>query len=183
MFPERIARALLLPALVALLAAGGASAQAPQGGDWKVFQEFGSLTGSWSGPAESGGRIGGRVVSFGLEVEGATLACRATTYYPVKDDLPEARSEEIARIVYDGARGKYVALVVFSTKVWGIYDAEIRPDGSIAFTSREMANLEAGTRSRWVLSRKDDGTLQEQLEVGPPGKDLVPYLTSTLAKK
>ena len=183
MFPERIARALLLPALVALLAAHGASAQAPAGSEWKVFQEFGFLTGSWSGSAESGGRIGGRVVTFGLEVEGATLAYRATTYYPVKDDLPESRSEEVARIVYDGAKGKYVALVAYSTKVWGIYDAEIRPDGSILFTSREMANLEAGTRSRWVLSRKDDGTLQELLEVAPPGKDLVPYLTATLAKK
>ena len=71
-----------LPALVLLLSAAVASAQAPPAGEWKLFQEFNFLTGSWSGPAESGGRIGGRVVSFGLEVDGATLGYRATTYYP-----------------------------------------------------------------------------------------------------
>lgn len=184
MFPDRRARAaVLLPALVLLLAAGVAPAQGPAAGDWKIFQEFDFLSGSWSGPAESGGRIGGRVVSFGLEVDGATLGYRATTYYPVKDALPEARSEEIARIVYDGAKGKYVAFVVFSTKAWGIYDAEVRPDGSIRFTSREIANLEAGTRSRWTLSRKADGTLLEELDVAPPGRDFAPYLSSPLTKK
>lgn len=184
MFPDRRARAaVLLPALVLMLAAGAATAQGPPAGEWKIFQEFDFLSGSWSGPAESGGRIGGRVVSFGLEVDGAALSYRATTYYPVKDDLPEARSEEIARIVYDGAKGRYVALVVFSTKAWGIYDAELRPDGSIRFTSREIANLEAGTRSRWTLSRMADGALLEELDVAPPGKDFVPFVSSTLTKK
>jgi hypothetical protein len=184
MFPDRRARAaVLLPALVLLLAATGAAAQAPPAGGWKIFQEFDFLNGSWSGPAESGGRIGGRVVSFGLEADGAALSYRATTYFPVKDSLPEARSEEIARIVYDGAKGKYVALVVFSTKAWGIYDAEVRPDGSIRFASREIANLEAGTRSRWTLSRKADGTLLEELDVAPPGRDFVAFVTSTLTKK
>jgi hypothetical protein len=184
MFPFRRARAaVLVPALVLLLAATGAPAQGPPAGAWKIFQEFDFLAGSWSGPAESGGRIGGRVVSFGLEVDGATLGYRATTYYPAKDDLPESRSEEIARIVYDGAKGKYVAFVVFSTKAWGIYDAEIRPDGSVRFTSREIANLEAGTRSRWTLSRKADGAILEELDVAPPGNEFVPFLNATLTKK
>ena len=184
MSPDRIPGPVrYVPALILLLTAAVASAQAPPAGAWKVFQEFNFVTGSWSGPVESGGRIGGRVVSFGLEVDGATLGYRATTYYPVKDSQPEARSEEIAKIVYDGARGKYVALVVFSTKAWGIYDAEVRPDGSIRFTARELANLEAGVKSRWTLSRKADGTLLYTLDVAPPGKDFVSYLSATLTKK
>lgn len=183
MVPDLGARAtVLLSALCLLLAAPAADAQAPPAEGWKVFQEFDFLSGSWSGPAESGGRVGGRVVSLTPEVDGAALSYRATTFYPVKDDFPELRTEEVARIVYDGARGKYVALVVFSTKAWGVYDAEIRPDGSVRFTSREMANLEAGTRSRWTLSRKDGGLLEE-LEVAPPGRDFALYLTSTLGKK
>ena len=184
MSPDRIPGPVrYVPALILLLTAAVASAQAPPAGAWKVFQEFNFVTGSWSGPVESGGRIGGRVVSFGLEVDGATLGYRATTYYPVKDSQPEARSEEIAKIVYDGARGKYVALVVFSTKAWGIYDAEVRPDGSIRFTARELANLEAGVKSRWTLTRKVDGTLLEELDVAPPGKDFASYLSATLTKK
>jgi hypothetical protein len=184
MFGDRNARTVLvLPALVLLLAAVGASAQNPPAAEWKVFQEFSFLTGSWSGPAESGGRIGGRVISVGLEMDGAMLGYRATTYYPVKDDLPETRSEEVVRIVYDGAKGKYVAFVVFSTKAWGIFDAEVRPDGSIRFTSREIANLAAGTRSRWTLARQADGTLLEELDIAPPGSDFVTFLRATLTKK
>lgn len=184
MVPDPRARAgVLLPALVLLLAATDAEAQAPPAGEWKVFQEFDFVSGSWSGPAESAGRIGGRVVSVGPEVGGAALSYRATTFYPAKDALPELRTEEVARIVYDGARGKYVALVVFSTKAWGVYDAEVRPDGSVRFASREMANLEAGTRSRWTLSRRADGSLLEELDVAPPGRDFALYLSSALAKK
>jgi hypothetical protein len=184
MFSARNARfALLLAAVGLLLTAAPASAQAPAAGEWKVFQEFNFLMGSWSGPAESGGRVGGRVVSFGLEVDGATLGYRATTYYPVKDSLPETRSEEIAKIVYDGAKGKYLALVVFSTKAWGVFDAEVRPDGSIRFTSREAANLEAGTKLRWTLTRRSDGTVLEELDVALPGRDFAPFLSTPLAKK
>lgn len=184
MSPDRMVRAARRLSVIALLfSAAVASAQAPPAAEWKVFQEFNFATGSWTGPAQSGGRVGGRVVSFGLEVDGATLGYRATTYFPVKDSLPEARSEEIAKIVYDSAKGKYVALVVFSTKAWGLYDAEVRPDGSIRFTAREMANLEAGLRSRWTLSRKADGTLQEDLDLAPAGKDFSTYLSATLTKK
>jgi hypothetical protein len=172
-----------LPVVVLLLSAAVASAQAPPAAEWKVFQEFSFLTGSWSGPAQSGGRVGGRVVSFGLEVDGATLGYRATTYYPVKDNQPEARTEEIAKIVYDGAKGKYVAFVVFSTKAWGIYDAEVRPDGSIRFTARELGNLEEGLKSRWTLSRKADATLLEELDLAPSNKDFAAYLSATLTKK
>lgn len=184
MLPERRARVFtLLPALVLILTAAEALAQAPPAGEWKLFQEFGFLTGSWSGSAESGGRIGGRVVSFGPEVDGSTLSYRATTFYPAKDSQPETKTEEIAHVVYDSAKGRYVAIVVFSTKAWGIYDAEVRPDGSIRFTSREMANLEAGVRSRWTLSRKPDGSLAEDLEVALPGRDFVPYVKAALTKK
>lgn len=172
-----------LPAVILLLFTAVAPAQAPPAAEWKLFQEFSFLTGSWTGTAQSGGRVGGRVVSFGLEVDGAALGYRATTYFPAKDNQPETRTEEIAKIVYDGAKGKYVALVVFSTKAWGIYDAEVRPDGSIRFTARELANLEAGLRSRWTLARKADGTLLEELDVAPSGKDFSPYLSATLAKK
>jgi hypothetical protein len=184
MLPCRSARtALLLPAFFLLLSPCPVLAQAPPTGEWKVFQEFDFVTGSWSGTAESGGRMGGRVVSFGLEVDGATLGYRATTYYPAKDSQPETRNEEVAHIVYDGAKGKYVALVIFSTKVWGIYDAEVRPDGSIRFTAREIANLDAGMRSRWTLSKKADGALLEELDIAPAGRDFAPFLSATLTKK
>jgi len=184
MVPDRRTRTtLLLPALVLLLAVLPASAQAPTAGEWKLFQEFNFVAGSWSGSAESGGRIGGRVVTVGPEVDGATLRYRATTYYPAKDNLPESRSEEIAHIVYDGAKGKYAALFVFSTKAWGIFDVDFRPDGSIVFVSREMSNLEAGTRSRWTLLKKADGSVGETLEVAPPARDFVTFLSATLTKK
>lgn len=184
MHPDRRTSATFLPgALVLLLAALATAAPAPAAGEWKLFQEFNFLSGSWSGPAESGGRIGGRVVTLATEVDGAMLRYRATTFFPAKDALPELRTEEIGHIVYDSARGKYVALVVFSTKAWGIYDAEVRPDGSIIFLSKEMANLEAGTRSRWTLLKKADGSVAETLEVAPPSRDFVPFLSSTLAKK
>src|SRR5438477_11652655 len=35
---------------------------------WKPFQEFGFLTGAWSGTAESGSRVGGRVSRWSLEM-------------------------------------------------------------------------------------------------------------------
>lgn len=184
MSPDRAARVVRHLSVVALLVfAVAAPAQAPPAAEWKLFQEFNFVTGSWSGPAQSGGRVGGRVVSFGLEVDGAALGYRATTYFPAKDTLPETRSEEIAKIVYDSAKGKYVALVVFSTKAWGIFDAEVRPDGSIRFTAREMANLEPGLRSRWTLTKKADGTLQEELDLAPAGKDFSTFLGATLTKK
>lgn len=173
----------LLALLTALLATPGLEAQAPPATEWKVFQEFGFLSGSWAGPAESGGRVGGRVVSFSPAVAGAELSYRATTYYPAKEGLPESSTEEVAHIVYDGGRGKYVALVIFSTKVWGIYDAEVRPDGSVVFSSREMANLEAGLKSRWTLGRKADGALAETIEVAAPGRDYAPFVSATLSRK
>ena len=181
------ARRMRVPGLLALLpllfAGPGLEAQdPPPAQEWKVFQEFGFLNGSWAGPAESGGRIGGRVVSFTSSVGGAQLSYRATTFYPAKESLPESSTEEVAHIVYDGAKGKYVALLVFSTKVWGLYEAEIRPDG-ITFTSKEMANLEAGIRSRWTFTRKADGSIGELLEVAPPGKDFAPYVSATLSRK
>jgi hypothetical protein len=184
MLPARRARALLLiPTLVLVLTPADVAAQAPPPGEWKLFQEFNFVIGSWSGPAQSAEKIGGRVITVAPEVDGAALGYRATTYYPAKDGQPESRTEEIARIVYDGSRGKYLALLVFSTKVWGLFDAEVRPDGSIRFTSREMANLEAGVRSRWTLSKKPDGTLSEELDVAPAGKDFVPFVRATLTKK
>lgn len=184
MFSARNVRVPVLLALLPLLLAG-ASLEAqdpPPVQEWKVFQEFGFLNGSWAGPAESGGRVGGRVVSFTSSVGGAQLSYRATTFYPAKDALPESSTEEVAYIVYDGGKGKYVALVVFSTKVWGIYEADVRPDG-IVFTSREMANLEAGIRSRWTFTRRADGTIGELLEVAPAGKEFAPYVSAALSRK
>ena len=90
----------LLPLLLVATSVGAQDPPPPT--DWKVFQEFGFLNGSWSGPAESGGRVGGRVVSFTSAVGGAQLSYRATTFYPAKDALPESSTEEVAYIVYDG---------------------------------------------------------------------------------
>ncbi|HPA50166.1 MAG TPA: hypothetical protein PLP50_01080 [Thermoanaerobaculia bacterium] len=184
MFSARNVRVPVLLALLPLLLAG-ASLEAqdpPPAQEWKIFQEFGFLNGSWAGPAESGGRVGGRVVSFTSSVGGAQLSYRATTFYPAKDALPESSTEEVAYIVYDGGKGKYVALVVFSTKVWGIYEADVRPDG-IVFTAKEMANLEAGIRSRWTFTRRADGTIGELLEVAPAGKEFAPYVSAVLSRK
>ncbi len=158
-------------------------AQATPAGGWKVFQELGFLLGSWSGTAESAGRIGGRVVSAELSVEGAVLVYRANTVWPAGTGRAEERSQEAAFITYDGDKGKYVALVVFSTKVWGLYDVELRPDGSLRLTSREFVNYDSGAKSRITLAKKGETELAEQLEVSPSGKDFAPFLTSKLTKK
>jgi hypothetical protein len=171
--------------LVSLLVGGvAANAQAPAAGSgWKLFQEFGPFSGSWSGTAEQGGRIGGRSVSWSQEAGGGALVFRATTFFPEVAGKPEEKTQEVATFVYDGDKGKYVALVVFSTKVWGLYDVDFRPDGSVGLVSRELVNLEAGTKARIVLSKKPDGELSELIEVAPGGKEFVGYLTSKLSKK
>ena len=180
---SKIAAMLGLALGLALLPARQALAQAPPAGGWKVFQELGFLLGSWSGTAESAGRIGGRVVSAELSVDGAVLVYRANTVWPAAGGRAEERSQEAAFITYDGDKGKYVALVVFSTKVWGLYDVEVGPDGSLRLTSREFVNYESGAKSRLTLVKKGGTELAEQLEVSPAGKDFAPFLTSKLTKK
>jgi hypothetical protein len=156
---------------------------APAAGGWKVFQEFGPLVGSWSGTADQGGRIGGRSVTFSPEVDGAALVYRANTFYPATGERPEEKTQELAFITYDGGKRKYSALLVFSTKVWGTYDVEILADGTVQLVSRELVNVDAGARSRIVLTRKAAGELTEQVDVAPAGKDFVPLLGSKLTKK
>lgn len=172
---------VLLPLLA--LAPSPAAAQSGAAGGWKVFQELSPLLGSWSGTADSGGRIGGRVATAEMSVDGALFVYRANTVWPAAGGRPEERSQEAVFVTYDGDKGKYVALAVFSTKVWGTYDVELKPEGVVRLTSREFVNYETGARSRIILSRKGETELVEQLEVAPSGKEFAPFLTSKLTKK
>ena len=175
--------ATILATILALSSASALSApQAAPASTWKVFQELDFLNGSWSGTVEAGGRIGGRVVTCGPEVGGATLVIRANSVFPASGDLAEEKTETEGLIAYDGDKGKYVAFIVFSTKVWGVYDVEFIPDG-VRFTSRELANFEVGARSRLVFTRKSDTELEERFEISRGGKDFTPLFSGKLTKK
>jgi len=183
MVPDRKSRTtLLLPALVLLLAALPASAQAPAAGEWKLFQEFNFVAGSWSGSAESGGRIGGRVVTVGPEVDGATLRYRATTYYPAKDNLPESRSEEIAHIVYDGAKA---STPPSSSSRRRPGDLRRRVPRRRVDRLRLQGDVEPGGGDPLPLDAPEEGRRvgRETLEVAPPARDFVTFLSATLTKK
>ena len=97
--------------------------------------------------------------------------------------MPPRRGRQSEGLVtYDSDKGRYVAFIVFSTKVWGLYDVELIPDG-VRFVSRELANFEAGARSRLVFTRKSDSELDEQSEVSRGGKDFTPLFSGKLTKK
>lgn len=172
---------------VAVLASlgGGLPAQAQSAPvqSWKVFQELDFLIGSWSGTGETGGRIGGRVGTWSLEMDGAALVYRANAIFPASGDLPEEKSQESATFVYDGDKRKYSALVVFSTKVWGLYDVDFPSEGTVRLASREFVNLEGSAKSRISFVKGVDGGLNELIEVALPGKDFAPFLSSKLNKK
>src|SRR5512143_1435122 len=102
---------------------------------WKPFQEFGFLTGSWSGTAESGTRIGGRVVRWSMEMGGAYLVERGTTVFPAQAGAAEDSTEEVGYFAYDRDRRKYVAHFFYSTGVVGFYDVELASEGVIRLVS------------------------------------------------
>jgi THAP4-like, heme-binding beta-barrel domain len=148
---------------------------------WHPFQEFAFLVGSWSGGAESGARVGGRVAHFTPEFSGNYLVHRGSTILTA-DDGKEETIEEVGYFAYDREKRRYVASYFFSTGISATFDVEIAPEGVRLF-SRELLNAEAGTKARMLFARKADGELALSMDLAPGGKDFVPFLTSSLRKK
>jgi hypothetical protein len=148
---------------------------------WRPFQEFAFLVGSWSGSAESGARVGGRVARFTPEFTGNYLVHRGSTILTA-DDGKEETIEEVGYFAYDREKRRYVASYFFSTGISATFDVEIAPEG-VRLASRELLNAEAGTKARMLFSRKPDGELALSMDLAPGGKEFVPFLTSSLRKK
>jgi hypothetical protein len=161
--------------------AGSAPAAAAALPAWRPFQELAFLVGSWSGSAESGARVGGRVARFTPEFTENYLVHRGSTILTA-DDGKEETIEEVGYLAYDRERRRYVASYFFSTGISATFDVEIAPEG-VRLVSRELLNAEAGTKARMLFSRKSDGELSLSTELAPPGKDFVPWLVSALKKK
>ena len=162
-------------------AATPASATAIASPAWSPFQEFAFLVGSWSGSAESGARVGGRVAHFAPQFTGNYLVHRGSTILTA-DDGKEETIEEVGYFAYDREKRRYVASYFFSTGISATFDVEIAPEG-VRLTSRELLNTEVGTKVRMLFSRKPDGELTLSMDLAPAGKELVPFLTSSLRKK
>ena len=159
------------------------SAQPAPAPAWKPFQEFAFLVGAWSGTAESGPRIGGRVTRFGTEMGGNYLVGRGSTVFPALSGQPEETSEETSYVVYDREKRKYVAVCYFSSGVVGHYDVEFPAEGTVRFTSTQLLNFENGGRSRLTITRRSDAEISYLLEVAPGGKDYVTYISSRMNRK
>ncbi len=150
---------------------------------WRPFQEFAFLTGAWSGPAESSGRIGGCVIRFGTEAGGSYFVQRGGAVFTAEDARPEETVEIVGYFAYDRVQRRYVATYFFSTGVFGTYDAEIGGDGSVRLVSQQLSNYQPGAKARIVLGKKSDTQLSFSIEIAPDGTAFVPYLTSDLKKK
>ena len=148
---------------------------------WRPFQELGFLVGSWSGAAESGARVGGRVARFTPEFSGNYLVHRGSTILTA-DDGKEETIEEVGYFAYDREKRRYVASYFFSTGISATFDVEVAPE-SARLVSRELLNAEAGTKARMLFAHNADGTLSLSMDLAPAGKDFVPFLTSSLRKK
>lgn len=148
---------------------------------WHPFQELGFLLGSWSGSADSGPKVGGRVARFTPEFSGNYLVHRGSTFL-TGDDGKEEAIEEVGYFAYDREKRHYVAWYFFSTGISGTFDVELSPEGA-RLLSRELLNAEAGTKARLTFLRKADGDLAVSMELAPAGRDFVPFLASSLKKK
>ncbi|MFI5197527.1 MAG: hypothetical protein ACHQJD_02815 [Thermoanaerobaculia bacterium] len=165
---------------VAAPATSGVAASAAASA-WRPFQEFAFLTGSWSGSAESGARVGGRVAHFTPQFSGNYLVHRGSTILTA-DDGKDETIEEVGYFTYDREKRRYVAWYFFSTGVTGTFDVEIAPEG-LRLVSKELLNAEAGTKVRMLFLRKADGELSLSTELAPGGRDYMPFLMSSLKKK
>jgi hypothetical protein len=148
---------------------------------WRPFQELGFLVGSWSGSADSGTRVGGRVARFTPEFTGNYLVHRGSTILTA-DDGKEETIEEVGYFSYDREKRRYVASYFFSTGIAATFDVEITLEGA-RLVSRELLNAEAGAKARMTFARKADGEITLSMELAQPGKDFVSFLTSSLKKK
>ncbi len=163
------------------VAAASAQAAAAAPPAWKPFQEFTFLVGAWSGSAESGARVGGRVARFTPEFTGNYLVHRGSTILTA-DDGREETIEEVGYFAYDREKRRYVAWYFFSTGISATFDVEIAPE-VVRLASRELLNAEAGTKARMLFSGKPGGELVLSMDLAPEGKDFVPFLTSSLRRK
>jgi hypothetical protein len=148
---------------------------------WRPFQELGFLVGSWSGAAESGARVGGRVARFTPEFSGNYLVHRGSTILTA-DDGKEETIDEVGYFAYDREKRRYVASYFFSTGISATFDVELAAE-SARLVSHELLNAEPGTRARMLFARKADGELSLSMDLAPPGRDFVPWLVSALKKK
>jgi hypothetical protein len=148
---------------------------------WRPFQEFAFLVGSWSGSAESGARLGGRVARFAPEFTQNYFVHRGSTILATEDGREET-IEEVGYFAYDREKRRYVASYFFSTGICATFEVEIAPEG-VRLASRELVNAEAGTKVRMLFARKPDGELWIATDLASPGKDFVPWLVSALKKK
>jgi len=158
------------------------AAAAPAAPAWKPFQELAFLTGSWTGTASLGARLGGRVARFGPELSGAFFVVRGSTFIAADEGGREETLEEEGWFAYDRERRKYVATWFFSNGVAGAFDVEVLPDG-VRLLSRELVNYESGTRARLLFQRRPEGDVAMNVDLAAPGKDFVPWLVSALKKK
>lgn len=156
---------------------------APAPPAWKPFSDLTWLVGHWVGTASSGGRIGGRIVRFTMELSGNYLMERGSTIFPAEEGRPEESIDEIGLWTYDRERRKYAASYLFSTGVSGAFEAEIREDGSIRLVAPSLLNYEAGARARLTLRKVGESGLEVAMDLAPPGKDFVAYLSSSLKRK
>ena len=169
------------PAVAAPAGPGNPAAAPAPAPAWHPFQELGFLLGSWSGSAESGPRVGGRVARFTPEFSGNYVVHRGSTLL-TGDDGREETIEEVGYIAYDREKRRYVAWYFFSTGISGTFDVELSPEGA-RLVSRELLNTEAGTKARMTFLRKADGDLALSMDLAPAGKDFVTFLASSLKKK
>jgi hypothetical protein len=141
------------------------------------------LSGSWTGGASVGQRVGGRVARFGPELLGVFFVLRGSTILAAEEGgRPEETLDEEGWFAYDREKRRYAATWFFSNGVSGVFDVEVLPDG-VRLLSRELVNYEAGTRARMLFQRRPDGDVAMNVDLAPPGKDFMPWLVSVLRKK
>ncbi len=149
---------------------------------WKPFQELSFLVGSWSGTAESSGRVGGRVIRFGMELGGNYLVAKGSTIFAAQAGKAEETIEEVAYLSYDRERRVYLAQYYFSNGISGTFDVEVAPDG-LKLVSSSLVNYETGAKARMAFRKTTDTEIASSFDLAPGGKDFVPFLTAKLTKK
>lgn len=173
----------ILGLFVVFALAAPAHAQEAPAPAWKPFQEFGFLVGSFSGTADSAGRIGGTVSRWSAEMNGNFLVHRVNTIFPAQEGKPEESIELLGYYHYDRDARKYFATYFFSTGLVGTFDVEFPSAGVLRATSSRLANYDQGARARLVVTSKPDGSHDLALDLAMQGKDFAPYFTSRLSRK
>lgn len=173
---------LLLALTLSPLPARAQAPAAPAPAAWKQFQDLSFLVGSWSGTAESSGRIGGRVIRFAMELGGNYMVAKGSTIFAAQGGKAEETIEEVGYIAYDRERRVYVAQYYFSNGISGTFDVEVAPDG-LKLVSSSLVNYETGAKARMGFRKTSDTEIASSFDLAPGGKEFVPFLTAKLTKK